>query len=160
MIDEDADRLAERASFELRIAELRTELRATFSALDGISAQLKRIADALEKAGKGAEETPEIEAAATLPLSDATFYAAEHPTFAVTMTKVGNNRLGVMKAFGRVLGSDRLKHVDPGFLQGEVPKLIKAGISQVEAEAVKEQFEAAGATVTIRAEQRVSDMEP
>ncbi len=73
--------------------------------------------------------------------------AAEKSEFDVELTSVGGAKIEVMKVVKTVsgLGLKEAKELVDG-----APKIVKAGVAKDEAEEMKKQLEAAGATVTLK----------
>lgn len=73
--------------------------------------------------------------------------AAEKSEFDVELTSVGGAKIEVMKVVKTVsgLGLKEAKELVDG-----APKVVKSGVSKDEAEEIKKQLEAAGATVTLK----------
>ena len=73
--------------------------------------------------------------------------AAEKTEFDVELTSVGGAKIEVMKVVKTVsgLGLKEAKELVDG-----APKVVKSGVSKDEAEEIKKQLEAAGATVTLK----------
>ena len=72
---------------------------------------------------------------------------AEKTEFDVELTSVGGAKIEVMKVVKTVsgLGLKEAKELVDG-----APKVVKSGVSKDEAEEIKKQLEAAGATVTLK----------
>lgn len=72
---------------------------------------------------------------------------AEKSEFDVELTSVGGAKIEVMKVVKTVsgLGLKEAKELVDG-----APKVVKSGVSKDEAEEIKKQLEAAGATVTLK----------
>ena len=66
----------------------------------------------------------------------------------VILTAVGKRKIEVIKVIREVTGMDLITAKD--LVDAAAPHLIKPGARQDEAERVKRQFEAAGATVDLR----------
>ena len=73
--------------------------------------------------------------------------AAEKTEFDVVMTSFGDAKMGVIKAVKTITG---LGLKEAKALVEEAPKAIKEGVSKAEAEDLKAQLEAAGATVELK----------
>lgn len=73
--------------------------------------------------------------------------ATEKSEFGVELTSVGGAKIEVMKVVKTVsgLGLKEAKELVDG-----APKIVKSGVSKDEAEEIKKQLEAAGATVTLK----------
>ena len=73
--------------------------------------------------------------------------ATEKSEFDVELTSVGGAKIEVMKVVKTVsgLGLKEAKELVDG-----APKVVKSGVSKDEAEEIKKQLEAAGATVTLK----------
>ena len=73
--------------------------------------------------------------------------AAEKSEFDVELTSVGGAKIEVMKVVKTVsgLGLKEAKELVDG-----APKIVKSGVAKDEAEEIKKQLEAAGATVTLK----------
>jgi large subunit ribosomal protein L7/L12 len=99
----------------------------------GVSAAAASVAVAAPGAGGGA-------AAAAAP-------AEEKTEFTVVLTNVGANKINVIKAVREVtsLGLKEAKDLVDG-----APKTVKEGVNKDEAEAIKEKFADAGATVEVK----------
>ena len=99
----------------------------------GVSAAAAAVAAAPAAGGGGA-------AAAAAP-------AEEKTEFNVVLTAVGGNKIGVIKAVREVtsLGLKEAKDLVEG-----APKPVKEGVNKDEADKIKKQLEAAGATVELK----------
>ena len=87
-------------------------------------------------------------AVAAAPGAGAAAPAAEEKTeFDVVLASFGANKLGVIKAVREITG---LGLKDAKDLVEGAPKEVKTGVSKEDAEKIKEQLTAAGATVTIK----------
>ena len=73
--------------------------------------------------------------------------AAEKTEFDVELTAPGDKKIQAIKVTREVTGLG-LKEAK-AFVE-EAPKVVKEGLSKEEAEAIKEKYEAVGATVTIK----------
>lgn len=97
---------------------------------------------------KAIEEKFGVSAAAVAaPAAGETAGAAEKSEFDVELTSVGGAKIEVMKVVKTVsgLGLKEAKELVDG-----APKVVKSGVSKDEAEEIKKQLEAAGATVTLK----------
>ena len=87
-------------------------------------------------------------AVAAAPGAGAAAPAAEEKTeFDVILASFGANKLNVIKAVREITG---LGLKDAKDLVEGAPKILKEGVSKDDAEKIKEQLTAAGATVTIK----------
>lgn len=73
--------------------------------------------------------------------------AAEQTEFDVVLTSFGDKKVGVIKA---VRGATGLGLKEAKELVEGAPKAIKEGVDKAEAEALKEELEAAGATIELK----------
>ena len=73
--------------------------------------------------------------------------AAEQTEFDVILTSFGDKKVGVIKA---VRGATGLGLKEAKELVEGAPKAIKEGLEKAEAEALKEELEAAGATIELK----------
>ena len=73
--------------------------------------------------------------------------AAEKTEFDVILASFGDSKMGVIKAVKDILGLG-LKEAKE--VVEAAPKTIKEGVSEAEANELKEKFEAAGATIEIK----------
>lgn len=71
----------------------------------------------------------------------------EQTEFTVTLTDAGTNKIQVIKSVRQTLGLGLKEAKD---LVESVPKLLKEGISKIEAAELQAEFEAAGAKVDVR----------
>ena len=97
---------------------------------------------------KAIEEKFGVSAAAVAaPAAGEAAGAAEKSEFDVELTSVGGAKIEVMKVVKTVsgLGLKEAKELVDG-----APKVVKSGVSKDEAEEIKKQLEAAGATVTLK----------
>ena len=86
--------------------------------------------------------------AAAAPAAGGAAAAAEAKTeFDVVLTSFGDAKMGVIKVAKEVLGLG-LKEAKE--VVESAPKAIKEGVSEAEANEIKEKFEAAGATIEIK----------
>ena len=92
----------------------------------------------------GVSAAPVAVAGAAAPAAAA---VEEKTEFDVVLTSFGDSKLGVIKAVREVtgLGLKEAKELVEG-----CPKTLKEGVSKEDAEKIKEQLTAAGATVTIK----------
>ncbi len=91
---------------------------------------------------------PMAVAAIASPAGGGAGAAAEEKTeFAIELTSFGAQKIAVIKEVRTItsLGLKEAKELVEG-----APKIVKEGVSKDEAEAIKKQLEAAGATVTIK----------
>ena len=72
---------------------------------------------------------------------------AEQTEFDVELTEIGGSKIGVIKAVKTALG---LGLGDAKTMVEGAPVVLKAGVSKDDAEALKAEIEAAGATVTLK----------
>ncbi|WP_371374540.1 50S ribosomal protein L7/L12 [Thalassotalea aquiviva] len=95
------------------------------------------------------EEKFGVSAAAAVAVvgGDAGAAAAEQTEFDVVLASFGEKKVAVIKA---VRGATGLGLKEAKELVEAAPKAIKEGVSKEEAEALKEELEAAGATVEIK----------
>ena len=100
---------------------------------------------------KELEEVLGVSAAApmavAMPGAGGAEVAAEQTEFDVELTAPGDKKIQAIKVVRAVMGLG-LKEAKT-FVE-EAPKNIKEGISREDAEAIEEQFEAVGATITIK----------
>ncbi len=105
---------------------------------------------------KRLEETLGVSAAAAAPVVVAGSPGAaaaggapaeEQTEFTVTLTTVGSNKIGVIKAVREVTSLGLKEAKD---LVDNPPKPIKEGVNKEEAEALKKKFTDAGATVEVK----------
>lgn len=73
--------------------------------------------------------------------------AEEQTEFTVSLTAVGSNKIGVIKAVREVTSLGLKEAKD---LVDNPPKPIKEGVNKEEAEAIKKKFTEAGATVEVK----------
>jgi large subunit ribosomal protein L7/L12 len=73
--------------------------------------------------------------------------AEEQTEFTVTLTSFGANKVAIIKA---VRGATGLGLKEAKAVVDEVPSVLKEGISKAEADALKKEFEEAGASVEIK----------
>ena len=89
-----------------------------------------------------------VAVAGAAPAAGAAAPAAEEKTeFDVVLTGFGDKKLGVIKVVREITG---LGLKEAKALVEEAPKAIKEGVSKAEAEDLKAQLEAAGATVELK----------
>ncbi|SET91074.1 50S ribosomal protein L7/L12 [Thalassotalea agarivorans] len=96
------------------------------------------------------EEKFGVSAAAAVAVAggaDAGAGAAEQTEFDVILTGFGDKKVGVIKA---VRGATGLGLKEAKELVEGAPKALKEGVDKAEAEALKEELEAAGATVELK----------
>ncbi|WP_286233798.1 50S ribosomal protein L7/L12 [Thalassotalea sediminis] len=96
------------------------------------------------------EEKFGVSAAAAVAVAgagDAGGAAAEQTEFDVILTSFGDKKVGVIKA---VRGATGLGLKEAKELVEGAPKAIKEGIDKAEAEALKEELEAAGASIELK----------
>lgn len=86
-------------------------------------------------------------AVATGPAAGAGPAAEEQTEFTVTMTKFGENKVGVIKVIRTITGLGLKEAKD--LVEG-APSVVKEGISKKDAEDIKKQLEEAGAAVEIK----------
>ena len=85
--------------------------------------------------------------AAAAPAAGAAAGAAEKTEFDVVLASFGDKKMDVIKAVKDVCG---LSLKEAKELVEAAPKTIKEGVSEAEANELKEKFEAAGATIEIK----------
>ncbi len=104
--------------------------------------ELSELVDAIQ------EEFGVTAAIAAAPAAGGAAAAAEAKTeFDVVLTSFGDAKMGVIKVAKEVLGLG-LKEAKE--VVESAPKAIKEGVSEAEANEIKEKFEAAGATIEIK----------
>ena len=86
-------------------------------------------------------------AAVAVAAGPAAAAAEEQSEFNVELTSFGANKVAVIKAVREVTGLGLKEAKD---LVDGAPKAVKEGVKKEEAEAIKKQLEAAGATVEIK----------
>lgn len=86
-------------------------------------------------------------AVAAGPATGAGPAAEEQTEFTVTMTKFGENKVGVIKVIRTITGLGLKEAKD--LVEG-APSVVKEGISKKDAEDIKKQLEEAGAAVEIK----------
>jgi large subunit ribosomal protein L7/L12 len=86
-------------------------------------------------------------AVAAGPAAGAGPAAEEQTEFTVTMTKFGENKVGVIKVIRTITGLGLKEAKD--LVEG-APSVVKEGISKKDAEDIKKQLEEAGAAVEIK----------
>ena len=101
---------------------------------------------------KAVEEEFGVSAAAPVAVAGAAAGAAapaaeEKTEFDVILASFGSSKLGVIKVVREITG---LGLKDAKDLVEGAPKILKEGVSKEDAEKIKEQLTAAGATVTIK----------
>ena len=101
---------------------------------------------------KAVEEEFGVSAAAPVAVAGAAAGAAapaaeEKTEFDVILASFGSSKLGVIKVVREITG---LGLKDAKDLVEGAPKILKEGVSKDDAEKIKEQLTAAGATVTIK----------
>jgi large subunit ribosomal protein L7/L12 len=122
----------------------------TDNILDAISEM--SVMDVVELVKK-MEEKFGVSAAAMMQVAAPTAGAAgasvaeEQTEFTVMMTSFGANKVGVIKEIRTITGLGLKEAKD--LVEG-VPAPVKEGVSKVDAESMKKQLEAAGATVEIK----------
>ena len=95
----------------------------------------------------GVSAAPVAVAAAPGAAGDAPAAAAEQTEFNVELTEAGASKLNVIKVVREITGLGLKEAKD--LVEG-APKVLKEGVSKDEAEKIKEQLVAAGATVEIK----------
>ena len=105
--------------------------------------ELKDLVNALEEAF-GVSAAPVAVAA---PAAGGGAAVEEKSSFDVFLTEVGASKMGVIKAVKTLTGLGLKEAKD---LVDGAPKAVKEGVKKDEAEAIKKQLEAAGATVEIK----------
>lgn len=85
--------------------------------------------------------------AAAGPAAAGAAAAEEQTEFTVTMTKFGENKVGVIKVIRTVTGLGLKEAKD--LVEG-APSVVKEGVPKKDAEDIKKQLEEAGATVEIK----------
>ncbi|MHA8110706.1 50S ribosomal protein L7/L12 [Lactobacillaceae bacterium Melli_B4] len=115
---------------------------------DNIIAQLKdaSITD-LNDLVKSIEDEFDVSAAAPVAAAGAAGGEAAKDSFDVELTSAGSTKIKAIKAVREITGAG-LK--DAKDLVDGAPTVIKEGASEEEANKIKEQLEAAGATVTLK----------
>ena len=103
--------------------------------------ELKELVDAIQ------EEFGVTAAIAAAPAAGGAAAAAEKTEFDVILASFGDAKMGVIKVAKEVLGLG-LKEAKE--IVEAAPKAIKEGVSEAEANELKEKFEAAGATIEIK----------
>lgn len=73
--------------------------------------------------------------------------AAVKDTFDVELTAAGGQKIGVIKVVREITGLGLKEAKD---LVDAAPKVVKAGVKKADAETMKAQLEASGATVTLK----------
>jgi len=104
---------------------------------------------------KALEETFDVKAAAPMAMAampvagGAAGEPAEEKTeFDVILTNAGSNKIGVIKVVKNITGLGLKEAKD--LVDGGLPKAIREGVKKEEAEDVKKQLEAEGATVEVK----------
>lgn len=117
--------------------------------IEGISVlELSQLVKALEdRLGVTAAAPMAVAAAAPAAGGDADGGAEEQTEFAVVLTDIGAQKIGVIKEVRAITG---LGLKDSKDLVDGAPKPVKEGVSQEEAEEIKGKLEAAGATVEVK----------
>ncbi|MCT3165504.1 50S ribosomal protein L7/L12 [Lacticaseibacillus rhamnosus] len=114
--------------------------------VDGIIAQLKDASILeLNDLVKSIEDEFGVKAAAPVAAGGAA--AATKDTYDVELTEAGQEKVKVIKAVREITGQG-LK--DAKGLVDAAPKVIKEGLSEDDANKIKEQLEEVGATVTLK----------
>jgi large subunit ribosomal protein L7/L12 len=93
------------------------------------------------------EEKFGVSAAAAVAVAGPAEAAAEQTEFDVVLESFGGNKVAVIKA---VRGATGLGLKEAKEVVESAPKALKEAVSKEEAEALKEELEAAGATVAIK----------
>ena len=143
---------------EVKTEATTEEVVATEAATVEVPAQFKEIVETIEKLSvmelnelvKVFEEKFGVSASAVAagPAAGGDAGAgAEQSEFDVELTEIGGSKIGVIKAVKTVLG---LGLGDAKTMVEGAPVVIKAGLSKDDAEALKAEVEAAGATVTLK----------
>ena len=86
-------------------------------------------------------------AAAAAPAADAPAAAEEQTEFTVTLATIGEKKINVIKEVRAITGLGLKEAKD---LVEAAPKEVREGVSKDEAAKLKEQLEAAGATVEVK----------
>lgn len=86
-------------------------------------------------------------AAAAGPAGGGAAAAEEQTEFTVTMTKFGENKVGVIKVIRTITGLGLKEAKD--MVEG-APSVVKEGVPKKDADDIKKQLEEAGATVEIK----------
>ena len=96
---------------------------------------------------KAIEEKFDVTAAAPVAAAGAGDAAAAKDSFDVELTSAGDKKVGVIKVVREItgLGLKEAKELVDG-----APTMIKEGLSESEANEVKEKLEAAGASITLK----------
>ena len=117
--------------------------------IEGISVlELSQLVKALEdRLGVSAAAPMAMAAAAPAAGGDAGGEAEEQTEFAVVLTAVGGQKIGVIKEVRAITG---LGLKDSKDLVDGAPKPVKEGVSKEEAEEIKAKLEAAGATAEVK----------
>ena len=141
---------------EIKTEATTEEVVATEAATVEVPAQFKEIVETIEKLSvmelnelvKVFEEKFGVSATAVAAGPVAGGEAAEEKSdFDVELTSIGDSKIGVIKAVKTALG---LGLGDAKTMVEGAPVVIKAGVSKEDAEALKAEVEAAGATVTLK----------
>ena len=141
---------------EIKTEATTEEVVATEAATVEVPAQFKEIVETIEKLSvmelnelvKVFEEKFGVSATAVAAGPAAGGEAAEEKSdFDVELTSVGDSKIGVIKAVKTALG---LGLGDAKTMVEGAPVVIKAGVSKEDAEALKAEVEAAGATITLK----------
>jgi len=141
---------------EIKTEATTEEVVATEVATVEVPAQFKEIVETIEKLSvmelnelvKVFEEKFGVSATAVAAGPAAGGEAAEEKSdFDVELTEVGGSKIGVIKAVKTALG---LGLGDAKTMVEGAPVVIKTGLSKDDAEALKADVEAAGATVTLK----------
>lgn len=103
--------------------------------------ELSELVDAIQ------EEFGVTAAIAAAPAAGGAAAAEAKTEFDVVLTSFGDAKMGVIKVAKEVLGLG-LKEAKE--VVESAPKAIKEGVSEAEANEIKEKFEAAGATIEIK----------
>ena len=141
---------------EVKTEATTEEVVATEAATVEVPAQFKEIVETIEKLSvmelnelvKVFEEKFGVSATAVAAGPAAGGDAAEEKSeFDVELTEVGGSKIGVIKAVKTALG---LGLGDAKTMVEGAPVVLKGGMSKDDAEALKAEVEAAGATVTLK----------
>ena len=108
--------------------------------------ELSKLVKALEER-LGVSAAAPVAVAAAAPAAAAAAPAEEKTEFDVILASFGDNKIGVIKEVRAITGLGLKEAKD--LVEG-APKALKEGISKDEAEALKKQLEAAGATVEVK----------
>jgi large subunit ribosomal protein L7/L12 len=116
--------------------------------IEGISVlELSQLVKALEDRLGVSAAAPMAMAAAPAAGGDAGGEVEEQTEFAVVLTAIGGQKIGVIKEVRAITG---LGLKDSKDLVDGAPKPVKEGVSKEEAEEIKAKLEAAGATAEVK----------